>query len=164
MVYRDFTEILDTAEEGGTVVSKVGGRFCVATGGETLGGRGVTKSKEGFHRSGGINDMVQRSVLLMAAGGNNSWGRMSGLVMKAMKAEMRIGFYHWRREYLIRILHILTSKQYSCRILASLRTNKYSSTRTNVYGYWKAARIQRYIRGFVVSQDKSMQPRTSIAC
>ena len=58
MVYRDFTEIFYTAEEGGTVVSKVGGRFCVATGGETLGGRGVTKSKVGFHRRVGINDVI----------------------------------------------------------------------------------------------------------
>ena len=45
MVGREFTEKVDTTEEGGTVVSKIGGRFCTATGGMTLGGRGVTKSK-----------------------------------------------------------------------------------------------------------------------
>ena len=41
--------------------------------------------------------MVQRSVILVVAGGNTSWERISGLAMKAMKAEMRAGFYHWRR-------------------------------------------------------------------
>ena len=42
MVEREFTDIVDTAEEGGTVVSKIGGRFCSATGEVTLGGRGGT--------------------------------------------------------------------------------------------------------------------------
>ena len=33
MKEREFAEMVDTAEEGGTVVSKLGGRLCVATGG-----------------------------------------------------------------------------------------------------------------------------------
>ena len=37
MVERDFAEIVDTAEEGGTVVRKIGGRFCVANGGVASG-------------------------------------------------------------------------------------------------------------------------------
>ena len=78
MVYREFTEIFNTAEEGGTVVSKVGGRFYVATGGVTLGGRGGINSKWGFHIMSGLNDVVQRSVGLMVAGVNISWERMSG--------------------------------------------------------------------------------------
>ena len=41
----EFTETVDTTEEGDTLVIKLGGRFCVATGGVTLGGRGGTKSK-----------------------------------------------------------------------------------------------------------------------
>ena len=42
MVEREFTEIVDTAEEVGTIVSKIGGRFCAATAVVTLGGRGGT--------------------------------------------------------------------------------------------------------------------------
>ena len=45
MTEMEFTDTVYTSEEGGTVVSKIGGRFCTATGGMTLGGRGVTKSK-----------------------------------------------------------------------------------------------------------------------
>ena len=78
MVYIELTDTVNTAEEGGTVVSKVDGRFCVATGGVTLGGRGGTKSKGGFDRRSGLNYVVQRSIKLMAAGVNNSWERMSG--------------------------------------------------------------------------------------
>ena len=58
MVERKFTETVDTAEEGGTAASKVGGRFCVATGGVNLGGRGGAKSKGGVHRRGGLNNML----------------------------------------------------------------------------------------------------------
>ena len=65
-------ETVDTAEEGGTIVIKVGGKLCVATGGVTLGRRGGTKSKGGVHGRGGINGVVQRSVGLMAEGGNIS--------------------------------------------------------------------------------------------
>ena len=43
MVEREFAETVDTAEECGTVVSKVGGRFCIATVVLTLGGRVGTK-------------------------------------------------------------------------------------------------------------------------
>ena len=32
-----FIETVNNAEEGGTVMSKIGGSFCVATGGVTLG-------------------------------------------------------------------------------------------------------------------------------
>ena len=39
MVEREFTETGDTVEEGGILVSKIGGRFCAATGEVTLGGR-----------------------------------------------------------------------------------------------------------------------------
>ena len=77
MLYIELTDTVNTAEEGGTVVSKVDGRFCVATWGVTLGGRGGTKSKWGFHIRSGINYVVQRYVRLMVAGVNNSWERMS---------------------------------------------------------------------------------------
>ena len=43
VVEREFMEIVDNAEEVGTVVSKIGGRFCAAAVGVTLGGRGGTK-------------------------------------------------------------------------------------------------------------------------
>ena len=36
MVEREFTETVDTAEEGVTVVNKIGEFFCVATGRVTL--------------------------------------------------------------------------------------------------------------------------------
>ena len=39
MAERDFTETVNTAKGGGTVVSKIGGRFCAATAGVDLGGR-----------------------------------------------------------------------------------------------------------------------------
>ena len=94
MVDREFFETVDTMEEGGTVVGKSGGRFCVATGGVTLGRRGGKKSKGGFHRRIGINNVLQRSAGLMVAGGNASWERMSG---SEMKEEIRADFYHWRR-------------------------------------------------------------------
>ena len=43
MVDREFVETVNTAEEGGIIVSKVGVRFCVYTGGVTMGGRGGEK-------------------------------------------------------------------------------------------------------------------------
>ena len=72
MVEREFTETVDTAEDIGTIVSKVCGRFFVTTGGVTLVGRGGKNPKGGLHGTGGINDMVHRSVVLMVAGGNTS--------------------------------------------------------------------------------------------
>ena len=35
MVEREFTETVDTVEEGGILVSKIGGRFCAAIEGLT---------------------------------------------------------------------------------------------------------------------------------
>ena len=72
MVENEFLDTVDTAEEGGTIVSKVGGRLCVNTGGSTLVGRGWTKSKGGFHGRIGIKDVAQRSVRLMVVGGKIS--------------------------------------------------------------------------------------------
>ena len=72
MVDREFVETVNTAEEVGIIVSKVGVRFCVYTGGVTLVRRGGTKSKGGFHRRIGINNVLQRSAGLMVAGGNAS--------------------------------------------------------------------------------------------
>ena len=62
MVDRQVTDTVDTAEEDSTVVSKIGGRFCAATGKMTLGGRIEMKSKAGFHRIGGRNYVAHRSV------------------------------------------------------------------------------------------------------
>ena len=45
MSEREFTETVDNMEEGVTVVSKVSGRFCVATVQVTLGVIRGTKSK-----------------------------------------------------------------------------------------------------------------------
>ena len=73
MVERDFMETVNTAVEGGTVVSKIGGKFCVNTGRVTLGGRGGTKSNGGFQGIGGRNDVTHRSVGLMVVRGNTSW-------------------------------------------------------------------------------------------
>ena len=72
MAERNFTETVDTAEEGGTVVSKIGEMFCAATGGVTLGRRGGTKSKVGFHVMGGRNNVAHRYVWSMVVGGNIS--------------------------------------------------------------------------------------------
>ena len=52
MVEREFAETGHTVEEGGTVESEIGGRFCVTTGGVTLGVRVGTKSKGGGPRNG----------------------------------------------------------------------------------------------------------------
>ena len=60
----------------------------------TLVGRGGTKSKWGFHRRGGLNDVVHRYLVLMDAGRNDSWERMYGL---EMTADMRAGFCCWGR-------------------------------------------------------------------
>ena len=89
MVERAFTKRFDTAEEGGTVVSKIGGRFYAATGGVTLGGREGTKSKASFHGMSGRSVVSHRSIRLMAVGGNTSWERMSG---SAIMAARRAGF------------------------------------------------------------------------
>ena len=51
-------ETVNTKEEGGTIVIKLVGRFCFSTGGVTLGVRVGTKSKGGFHRRGGINNVI----------------------------------------------------------------------------------------------------------
>ena len=47
VIEREFTETVDTAEEGGTVMSKIGGRFCDVTGGVNLGGRGGKNQRRG---------------------------------------------------------------------------------------------------------------------
>ena len=52
MVEREFTETVNVTKEGGTAVSKFGGRFCVATGVVTLGGSRDKKSKGGGARKG----------------------------------------------------------------------------------------------------------------
>ena len=70
MVEREFIEKVDIAEEGSTIVSKIGERFCAATGRVSLRGRGGTKSKSGFHGMGGCNDVAHRSVGSMVVGGN----------------------------------------------------------------------------------------------
>ena len=85
MVERNLTETVNTAEEGGTIVSKIGGRFCVSIGGVTLGGRGRTKSKSGFHVMVGRNVFVHRSSGLMVVGGNTSWERMSRSAIIAVR-------------------------------------------------------------------------------
>ena len=51
----EFMETVDTAEEGGTVVSKVSGRFYIATWGVILRGRGGTNLERGVQIRGGIN-------------------------------------------------------------------------------------------------------------
>ena len=73
MVDIEFMETGDTAKEGGTVVSKVSGRFYIATGGVTLRGRGVTNLERVVKIRGGLNDMIQRSIRFMVVGGNISW-------------------------------------------------------------------------------------------
>ena len=70
MVEREFMETVDIVEEGGNIVGKVGGSLGVITGGVILGGRGGTNSKGIFHRSVGINYVVQRFVGSMVGGGN----------------------------------------------------------------------------------------------
>ena len=107
MTEMEFTDTLYTSEEGGTVVSKIGGRFCAATAGVNLGGRGGTKSKAGFHGTGGRNDVSHRSVVLMVVGGNTSWERMYGSVIMVAR---RADFYLWRRDSTISIILILTPR------------------------------------------------------
>ena len=75
---REFTETVHTAEESVTVVSKAGEQFCVTTGEVTLLGREGTKSKGGIHRRGGLNNVIQSSVILIVEGGNTSWEWMYG--------------------------------------------------------------------------------------
>ena len=64
--------------------------FCIDTGEVTVGGRRGTNSQGVVHGKGGINNVVQRFVGLMLAGGNTSWERMSG---SEMTAAMRAFFY-----------------------------------------------------------------------
>ena len=58
----DFMETVDTAEEGGTIMSKVSGRFYIAIWGVTLRGRGGTNLERGVQIRGGLNDVIQRSI------------------------------------------------------------------------------------------------------
>ena len=83
MVDRYFAETVDTKYEGVTIVSKVGGRFCVATGRVTLGGRGRKKSKGEVHIRVVLKNVVQRSFGLIVAGGSTSWEVISWSEMKA---------------------------------------------------------------------------------
>ena len=108
MVERKFTETVNTAEEGCTIVSKICGRFCAATGGVTFGGREGKKSEAGFHEMGGRNNVAHRSVGSMLVGGNTSWERMSGSEIMAVR---RAGLCCWRRESEISILLILNPRQ-----------------------------------------------------
>ena len=132
-------------------MSKLDGRFCAVTGGVNFVGRGGMKSKTGFHRVDEHNDVAHRYVGSMAVGGNNSWERTYG---SAIMEVMTSGFYFWRRESVIRILLILTSRQYSCIVSALFRLEKDSSVVTKVTRFWRAARSQRFRRGFCVSQDE----------
>ena len=101
MVERDFADTVDTTEDDGIVESAIGGRFCVATGRVTLGGRQGNNSEGGVHGMGRRNDVVHRPIGLMVAGGNTSWERMS---RSEMTVVTRAGFYCWRRESAIRVM------------------------------------------------------------
>ena len=158
MAEREFSGTVYTTEEGGIVVIKLGGRLFVAAGGVNLVGIGVMNSKGGVHIRGEINDVAQRSVVSMVAGGNISWERMSG---SEMMATIKASFCCWRRYSTISILKILTLRRYSCRFSASLRLMKDPATRTKLSVYWKAACCHRSRRVFVLSQDESTQPRAS---
>ena len=61
----------------------------------------------------------------MVVGGNISWEKIFGLAMTAAK---RDGLCFWRRESAIRILQILTTKQYPCSVSPSLRLKEESLT------------------------------------
>ena len=113
-------------------MSKIGGRFCAATGKMTLGGRIEMKSKAGFHGIGGRNYVAHRSIGSIVVGGNTSWKRMSG---SAIITERRAGFCCWRIESVISVLLTLTPRRYSCRVLDSFRMKKYSYIGTKVSGY-----------------------------
>ena len=115
MVEREFTKTFNTMEDGGTIVSKVGGGFAPLLGGVNLGGRGGTKSKTRFQIMGGRNDVSHRSVGLMVVGGNSSGKRMS---VSEIMARRRAGLCLCMRESTINILLILTPRQYYCSILA----------------------------------------------
>ena len=95
MLEKEFTETVDTAAEGGTVVSKIGEIFCAATGGVTSGGRGGTKSKMGLHGVSGSKKVSHRFVRLMMDGGNTSCEMMS---VSAIMVVRRDGFCCCRRE------------------------------------------------------------------
>ena len=138
MVDREFKETFESVEDGGTVVSKIGGRFCAATGGVTLGGRVGRKSKTGFHGMGRRNDVAHRSVGLMVVGGNTSWERMSGSAIIAVR---RAGFCCWRRESVISILLILMLRRYSCSVSDLFWLKKEYSIGTKFSGSRRAACI-----------------------
>ena len=123
-------------EEGGTIVSKIGGQCCVAIGGLNFGGRGGTKSKVGFQGMGGRNDLVHRSIISMVTLGNTSWEGMNRSVIVEVT---RAGFCRLRRESTITILQILTPRQYSCSVSDLLIMNKDSSIKTNMSGSWQEA-------------------------
>ena len=118
--------------------------------------------REGVKRGGPRNGWAQQCGIevrqIDGGEGNNSWERVS---VSAMMAVMRAGFCCWRRDSAIIILWILTSIQYYCSVLNSFRPKKDSSIGTKAYGSWREACSQRSRRGFVVSQDKSIQPRKS---
>ena len=154
----EFMETADNEEEGGTIVSKLGGKLCVPTGGVTLGGRGGNNSKGGVLGRGEIKNLVKRSVGLMVVGENSSQESMSGL---SMKAAMRCGLCHCNRDSAISIMKILTSRLYSCSISALLGLKKDSSTGTKVSVSWRASCSQTSRRGFILIQDELTQPRAS---
>ena len=66
------------------------------------------ETKGGSQWRGGINDVEQRLVGLMVAGGNISLERMLGL---SMTAAMRVDLCFWNKESAISILHILMLRQ-----------------------------------------------------
>ena len=153
-------ETVNTAEEGGSIVSKIGGSFFAATEGGTLGGILGTKSKAGFHRMGGRKKFAHSSVRLMVVGGNTPWEKMSGFAIMAVR---RNSLCCCSRESVISILLILTPRRYSCSIPDFFRMKKESSIRTKVSGSWQEACRQRSRRGFLVSKDESTHPRASRA-
>ena len=85
---------------------------------------------------------------------------MSGLEMTTV---VRDGFCCCMRGSAIGILQIFMPRQYCYSVLSLLRTKKESATGTKVSRSWRAAFSQRSRRGFVVIQDKLMQPRASSA-
>ena len=87
VVEREFAKTVGTTEEGGTVVSKIGGRFCATTEVVTLGGRGWNKSKVGFHGMGGHSSVARRSVGLMVVGVNTSLESIFGWAIMAVRRD-----------------------------------------------------------------------------
>ena len=87
VVEREFFKTANTAEEVGTVVSKIGGRFCATNEVVTLGGRGWNKSKVGFHGMGGHSSVARRSVGLMVVGVNTSMEIIFGWAIMAVRRD-----------------------------------------------------------------------------